>query len=223
MAPGKKRPARASKPPAKAKRPAPRPSRPARAPPPEAFSSKRPPPRLVLEQPAAVPPEPKPPVPDFSSLEGALQRVTPAQLAAEQGPPEPGRTPKRFILLDTNALMMQFQFSVDVESEMRRILDIPYEILIPQLVVEELKHLVASAPTAKDRGEAMMALRLAHTFRVCDSDEPGDTGILRLAEKLGAIVVTNDKILRARLRAKNIPNIHLRSKAFLTVEGHVGF
>lgn len=173
------------------------------------------PPKLVLEEPPEAPPPPPPVVPE-------VPVVQPEDLIAGLPPAEPGRNPKRFILLDTNALMMQFQFSVDIENELRRILDVPYEIVVPDIVVGELRHL-ASSLAGKDRGEAVMAIKLAQTFRVVRAEGPADTGILRLAEKLGAIVVTNDKILRARLRAKNIPNIHLRSKAFLTVEGHIGF
>jgi rRNA-processing protein FCF1 len=171
----------------------------------------------VLEQPPAAPPAPPPPPP-----EPPVTTVSPEQLVSELPPAEPGRQPKRFILLDSNALLMQFQFSVDIENELRRILDVQYEILVPDIVVGELRNLAGSM-TGKDRGEALMAIRLAQTFRIVKTEGPADTGILRVAEKLNAIVVTNDKILRARLRAKNIPNIHLRSKAFLTVEGHIGF
>ncbi|MCA1812944.1 MAG: hypothetical protein LC624_03205 [Halobacteriales archaeon] len=174
------------------------------------------PPKLVLEESSAqFAPEPIPPLPE-------LRVITPEELAAQLPPPEEGRLQKRFILLDSNALLMQFQFSVDIENELHRIIDVPYEIVVPDIVVGELQNLARSM-TGKDRGEALMAIRLAGTFQVVKSGDSADTGILRLAEKLNAIVVTNDKILRARLRAKNIPNIHLRSKAFLTVEGHVGF
>lgn len=129
---------------------------------------------------------------------------------------------RRPVLLDTNALMMQFQFSVDVEAELRRVLDVPYEIVVPSAVLDELEALVEES-AGKEKQEAKLALQMAKGFRVVPTDTEGDAGILRLAEKLGAVVVTNDKVLRARLRAKNVPNIHMRSKAFLTLEGHVGF
>ena len=203
------------------KKPAPKKAKPAKKPAPRKALAKptpKAPPKLVLEE--SAPQFAPAPVPE---VEERAPVVTPEQLVAEQPPVEPGRAPKRFILLDSNALLMQFQFSVDIENELRRIIDVQYEIVVPDIVLGELRHL-ASSMAGKDRGEALMAIRLANTFRVVKAAEgPADTGILRLAEKLGAIVVTNDKILRARLRAKNIPNIHLRSKAFLTVEGHIGF
>jgi rRNA-processing protein FCF1 len=209
-----------AKPPAKAKpkaakKPAPK-AKPTPAP--AAAPTPRAPPKLVLEESAPQLEARGPPVPGPEPV----QVVTPEDLVAGLAPPEPGRVAKRFILLDSNALLMQFQFSVDIENELRRIIDVPYEIVVPELVLGELRHLAQSLQ-GKDRGEAVMAIRLAQTFRIVKTEGAADTGILRLAEKLQAIVVTNDKILRARLRAKNIPNIHLRSKAFLTVEGHIGF
>lgn len=137
-------------------------------------------------------------------------------------PPKPAegpKTPPRYVILDTNALMMQFQFHIDLESELKRILDFQYEMVVPSTVKDELSA-IASEGAGKDAAEARMALELAKTFKELPSG-PGDPGILRLAEELGAIVVTNDKILRARLRAKDVPNVHMRSKAFLTIEGHI--
>jgi rRNA-processing protein FCF1 len=131
-----------------------------------------------------------------------------------------GVSPERIVILDTNALMMQFQFHVDIEGELRRILDFAYEIVVPDSVVAELSDL-ASVASGKDAGEAKMALEFAKHFRTVEAPAEGDAGVLRLAEKMQGIVVTNDKVLRARLRAKNIPNVHLRSRAFLTLEGHV--
>ena len=130
------------------------------------------------------------------------------------------RSAPRVVILDSNALMMQFQFHVDIEREVRRILDINFDIVVPTVVLLELERL-AKEGMQKEAGEARMALELAKTFRVEETPADGDTAILRLAEKLNAIVVTNDKRLRARLRAKAIPNIYMRSRAFLTLEGHI--
>jgi rRNA-processing protein FCF1 len=134
--------------------------------------------------------------------------------------PEAGRGAPRVVILDSNALMMQFQFHVDIEKEVRRILDINFDVVVPRVVVHELERL-AKEGGQKEAGEARMALELAKTFRIEETPLDGDTAVLRLAEKLNAIVVTNDKRLRAMLRAKAIPNIYMRSRAFLTIEGHI--
>ncbi len=134
--------------------------------------------------------------------------------------PSAGRSQPRVVILDSNALMMQFQFHVDIEKEVRRILTFAHDIVVPSIVVKELEKIAATG-SFKESAEARMAAELAKTFRVVDSPGDGDTGILRLAEKLNAVVVTNDKVLRARLRAKDIANIYMRSRAFLTLEGHI--
>jgi rRNA-processing protein FCF1 len=131
-----------------------------------------------------------------------------------------GRSPPKVVILDTNALMMQFQFHIDIEREVNRILNGNYEVVVPSIVVDELQR-IAKEQTGKDQATARMAAELAKTFRVMDAPGEGDTGILRLAEQLNAVVVTNDKRLRATLRAKDIPNIYMRSQAFLTLEGHL--
>ncbi|HWG90368.1 MAG TPA: PIN domain-containing protein, partial [Candidatus Thermoplasmatota archaeon] len=164
------------------------------------------------------PPEPRPATAE--ERKAIAERIFREQVTSALPAPTL-RTGKRAVVLDTNAVMMQFQFHVDIETEVRRVLDIPYEIIVPSVVVDELQRLEKSN-NAKEAQEARLALEFAKQFRVVEAPGEGDTAILRLAEQLHAVVVTNDKILRARLRAKDIPNIHMRSKAFLTVEGHLG-
>jgi len=162
-------------------------------------------------------PPPKPP----AEGEEIVDRQSPKRIMTEAPIARHGeRGLPRFVILDTNALMMQFQFHVDIEREVRRILDFDYEIVVPQIVIDELEGLMNGA-SGKAAGEARMALELAKTFKVEESPGDGDTGILRLAERLNALVVTNDKRLRARLRAMDLPSIYMRSRAFLTVDGHI--
>jgi rRNA-processing protein FCF1 len=165
--------------------------------------------------------ETAPPAPPVSPTPGAPQKEAP-RATMTKAPIEAttGRSPQKTVILDSNALMMQFQFHIDIEREVKRILGGNYEVVVPSIVVEELDRLVKTA-TGKDQGVARMAAELARTFKVVESPGDGDVGILRLAEKLNAIVVTNDRALRARCRAKELPTIHMRSSAYLTIEGHV--
>ena len=158
-----------------------------------------------------TPPTPAPPAPRTAPR--AVMTKAPIEQSA-------GRSAPRVVILDSNALMMQFQFHVDIEKEVRRLLSFNFDVVVPRIVLDELAR-IAKEGNQKEAGEARMALQLAQTFRIEDSPGDGDTGILRLAEKLNALVVTNDKVLRARLRAKDIPNIYMRSRAFLTIEGHI--
>jgi rRNA-processing protein FCF1 len=45
-----------------------------------------------------------------------------------------------------------------------------------------------------------------------------DDAILKVSKELNAFVVTNDKVLRDRLKEKNVPRIFLRGKQRLVLE-----
>lgn len=124
------------------------------------------------------------------------------------------------VLMDANALMIPFQFHVNVEAEVERVITGGYEIKVPSSVIEELEDLTEELG-GQDQWAAKMALKLAGNFTEIDTDERGDPGILELAEAEDAVVVTNDRLLRARLRAKDVPVLFLRSKAYLALEGFI--
>lgn len=129
---------------------------------------------------------------------------------------------KRTVIVDANALMMQFQYYLDLETELKRVMPATFDVIVPDIVVDELENLVEKS-NGKEAEEARLAIELAETFEIVEVDGRGDDAIIDLAtDTENAVVVTNDKLLRARLRAKGIPNVHMRSKAFLTVEGFPG-
>ena len=116
------------------------------------------------------------------------------------------------VILDSNALIMVFQFRINLESELNRILG-SYEIVVPSTVKNELK-------TLKER-YAKTALSFSERYRAISANGNTDDSILGLAEKEKGIVVTNDRILKKRLRAKNIPVVFLRGKNHLVMEGRI--
>ncbi|MBU2565219.1 MAG: hypothetical protein KJ655_03065 [Candidatus Thermoplasmatota archaeon] len=116
------------------------------------------------------------------------------------------------VILDSNVLLMVFQFRINIESELSRLLG-KYEIVIPTTVKNELK-------TLKDK-HAKSALSFSERYRAISANGNTDDSILELAEKEKGIVVTNDRILKKRLRAKNIPVVFLRAKTHLEMEGRI--
>jgi len=115
------------------------------------------------------------------------------------------------VVLDANALMLPFQFRINLDAELARILG-TCDVYVPSPVVHELERIAA-----KDR-KARGALELAARYRTYDTDRPGDLAVLAAAEALNAVVVTNDRGLLAALRARGIPRIRLRSKTHLELE-----
>ena len=117
----------------------------------------------------------------------------------------------RLVLLDANALLMPFQFRINLEAEIRRLLG-DIEIAVPGPVLQELRTLSGGGR------KAASALRLAETFPSIEGHGAADDALLDLATGRGAIVVTNDAALRSRLRQNRVPVVFLRSRSHLVLE-----
>jgi uncharacterized protein len=113
------------------------------------------------------------------------------------------------VVLDTNALMMPFQFKVDIQGELVRHLG-AVEIYVPQICIEELTRL--------DDRKAKGALLLAKRFKIVPSKGKGDEAVLNLALELRAVLVTNDAELRRRAKGVGLKVAYLRGKDRIEVE-----
>lgn len=120
------------------------------------------------------------------------------------------------ILLDSNAVMMLFEFSVDLEDELTRLFG-KFKIFIPKPVVNELKFLSEHGKGRK-KHIAKPALKLIEKYDIIDAYGKGDQAILELAKKLNCIVLTNDKKLRSRLKKLSLHAVYLRGKSILVSE-----
>jgi len=129
------------------------------------------------------------------------------------------------VLPDTNFLFIPGQFGVDIISEFNRILDVKYQVAIPNVVLEELKTIIKEGKVrGKDLMAARMALKLAERFPVVYIGEFMSKTTDELLYEYAiandnVIVCTNDKKLRKRLREAGVPVIFLRQKKKLELEG----
>jgi len=113
------------------------------------------------------------------------------------------------VVLDANALLMPFQFKVNIDRELKRLFgEIP--VFIPSSVLEELSNIIDK--------DAKAALALARKYQIVETELRGDDAVLSIAEERSAAVLTNDKELIGRLRKKRIPVIRLRSERYLVVD-----
>lgn len=115
----------------------------------------------------------------------------------------------RKVVLDTNALLMPFEFSLNLDVELRSLLG-DCEILIPASVLQELRR-------SKSK-YARAALELSRRYGVVETEKRGDDGVADVAVRFGAFVLTNDADLRRRLRQMRIRTIHLRSRSHLVLD-----
>ena len=123
----------------------------------------------------------------------------------------------RVVVLDTNALMMPYQFGINIERELLKLLGM-CRIIIPMTVVEEITRL------SKEKGEigraAMLGLSIMQKrgFRLMESDQDGDDGVLEAALKVEAAIVTNDKELKKKAKELQLSIIYLRGENRLEIE-----
>jgi uncharacterized protein len=121
------------------------------------------------------------------------------------------------VILDSSAFLMFFEFSVDWEKELSRLLD-GYCIVVPIEVIKELE--VLSKQTASERKrKAIASLKLAERYETVKTIAGNaDDAVIEAAEKTHGVVVTNDTELRKRLKQDSIPVIFLRGKKKLSLE-----
>jgi len=113
------------------------------------------------------------------------------------------------VVLDTNALLMPFEFTLNLDLELQRLVG-NCEVYVPGPVIGELK---------RSRSKfARAALSLARKYRLAETGTQGDEGVIETARKLDAYVVTNDRALRARLIRLRIRTISLRSGRYLELD-----
>jgi len=114
------------------------------------------------------------------------------------------------VVLDANALLMPFQFKINLDLELKRLFGYP-DVVVPSSVLGELANAVDKS--------AKVALSLARKYRVIETDLRGDDAVLDVAERLGAAVVTNDRELIGRIRERGLRVVRLRSSRHLELSG----
>lgn len=123
------------------------------------------------------------------------------------------------IIIDTNFLLIPFNFKVDIFSEIDRICDFSYEVCILKGTLYELNNIINNQ-RGKDKVAARMAIDLIKQkdLKMLDNSENEylDDSILKLANK-DTIVATQDKELKKRLKKKGIQVIILRNKKYLEI------
>jgi len=128
------------------------------------------------------------------------------------------------VILDSNALFVPLQFKIDIFSELERLLNRNFELILLSPVKRELK-VLAETGSPKMRKNASYALKLAER---CKYVEVGDLAsafaddiIVKIAMEWSSPVFTNDRQLRKRLRDISVPVIYVRQKSHLEIDGMI--
>jgi len=121
------------------------------------------------------------------------------------------------VVIDTSAIMMLFEFSINIQKELTRLLG-KYKIIVPQEVVDELEFLSINGK-GKKKQIAKPALKLAYNYEIISSESKNaDDAVINIAKKYNGVVFSNDKEIRKKAKIKNLKTIFLRSKNHLMLD-----
>lgn len=129
-----------------------------------------------------------------------------------------GDTIHKTVILDTNAVLMLFDFSLQLEQELIALVG-KCDIVIPSSVVDELQILARRGGGGVQQAKAKAAFELVKRYTQVDTEgRIADDAVFDLAKQMHGVVVTNDRLLRERLKKNGVPVVFLRSKKKLVLE-----
>lgn len=121
------------------------------------------------------------------------------------------------VILDTNFLLVPYQYRIDVLSEIERLLDVRVHFIVPTGVVAELKKISrvrgSQGMAAKFALKLVEANKLAHKLSVHHSIGGVDDWIFHLAHSKGSIICTNDVELKKRAKKIGAKIISMKSRS----------
>jgi rRNA-processing protein FCF1 len=123
----------------------------------------------------------------------------------------PGGRP---VVFDTNALFLPFTDGTDLDGELERLLG-AVEWIVPSSVLGELQTIARGTGTSARHATA--ALRLAGRARTEATKLAGDDGLLDVARRCKAAIVTGDRTLQNEAQRSGLPVIVPREKGRLAL------
>lgn len=122
------------------------------------------------------------------------------------------------VILDTNFLLIPYQFKVDIFSEIDRIVLPKHKIYVLDKTLDELKKIMKEQK-GKHKFAAKLGLLLASSKKVeiiKTEDDSVDNILVKKANKQ-TLIATQDMILKRRIKRKGAKIITLRAKKILTI------
>ena len=129
-----------------------------------------------------------------------------------------GNRKEKTVILDSSAIIMLFEFSIDLDDELNRLLG-KHRVVVPIAVTKELQFL-SQKGKGKTSYKSKASLELVKKYETVKLgiELKADDAVFELARQLDGVVVTNDIGLRKRLRTANLHVVYLRGKKKLVLE-----
>lgn len=126
------------------------------------------------------------------------------------------------VILDSNFFFIPYKFRIDIFQEIESLLNRKIDFVVLSPTYNELEK-IAEQGSPKNRRNALLALKFAEKCRIVHVEksfvETHDDFVVRVAVNWKCPVATNDRLLRQRLRNKNVPVIYLINKSRLQIKG----
>ena len=126
------------------------------------------------------------------------------------------------VILDSNAFFVPLQFKIDIFDCLEQLLKRKHELILLSPIKRELEAF-AKKGSPKMRKNALYALKLAEKCKYFEVESPAselaDDVIVKIAKEWKALVFTNDRQLKKRLRDISMPVIYVRQKSRLEIDG----
>jgi len=123
------------------------------------------------------------------------------------------------IVVDTNFLLMPYEYGIDLPGELMRIIHGPITLIISSGTKNELETLAGRngrrATAARFVLQNMALIRSKFPVEVVPSKGAVDNWIINFARINGVTVATNDVPLRKKLLAMGVPVIAMKGKSKL--------
>ncbi|MCD6574022.1 MAG: hypothetical protein J7K95_08035 [Thermoplasmata archaeon] len=123
----------------------------------------------------------------------------------------------RNVVLDTNALLFPYQLGINIEKEITRLLGI-CRIMVPTSVIKEAERLAAGDGSVSTAAKLGLSIVRKRDFQIIETVYEGDDGVMDVAVKMNAAIVTNDKELKKKAKEMGLPVIYVRGESRLEIE-----
>ncbi|MBR9707710.1 MAG: hypothetical protein GOV15_04705 [Candidatus Diapherotrites archaeon] len=120
------------------------------------------------------------------------------------------------IILDTNMMLVPVQFGVDIYSEVRKLFP-GLRIVTLDICLKELEKIGGQSTKKGLMVKFSTELMNKNGVKVLSESGYADDVLVSMGKK-GAIIATNDRDLKKRLKKEDVKIIYLRKKKFLETE-----
>ena len=125
------------------------------------------------------------------------------------------------IILDSNAFFVPIYFKIDIFREIKQLLNRNIELILISPIKQELELLVEKKKNKKAIFALQLALKCKYIELDVTKDSLTDDIIVEKANEWKAVVFTNDRMLKKRLRNISVPVVYVRQKSFLEIDGMI--